>query len=102
MLVYVPQRRSPAAARSWLLLIFIFPYVGLIAYSIFGRAYLPRWRLEMHRKASDLLRTAGRDAFRPYAAQSAKSGPFEGAVKLAESLGDFAILGGNRVELIED
>ena len=32
MLVYVPQRRSPAAARSWLLLIFIFPYGGLVLY----------------------------------------------------------------------
>ncbi len=40
MLIYVPQRRSPAAARSWLLLIFIFPYLGLILYSIFGRAHL--------------------------------------------------------------
>ncbi|MGC3966025.1 MAG: hypothetical protein QM775_01230 [Pirellulales bacterium] len=29
MLVYVPQRRSPAAARSWLLLIFLLPLPGL-------------------------------------------------------------------------
>src|SRR5262249_57291007 len=102
MLIYVPQRRSPAAARSWLLLIFIFPYVGLVAYAIFGRAYISRWRLEMHRKASDLLRTTGQEAFRPYATQPQTPGPFEGAVTLAENLGDFAILGGNRVELIED
>ena len=44
MLVYVPQRRSPAAARTWLLLVFIVPWPGLILYSIFGRAYLPRRR----------------------------------------------------------
>src|SRR5258708_32256688 len=65
MLVYVPQRRSPAAARSWLLLIFVFPYLGLILYWVFGRPYLPRRRVEIQQRASHLLRTIGRDAFRP-------------------------------------
>lgn len=102
MLVYVPQRRSPAAARSWLILIFMFPYVGLVAYSIFGRAYISRWRLEMHRRAADLLKTAGQVVFQPYRAHPQTPGPFEGAVTLAENLGEFGILGGNRVELLED
>ena len=30
MLVYVPQRRTPAAARTWLLLVFFWPVVGLV------------------------------------------------------------------------
>ena len=38
MLFYVPQRRSAAAARAWLLLIFCLPWVGLILYAVFGRA----------------------------------------------------------------
>jgi cardiolipin synthase len=45
MLVYVPQRRSPAAARTWLLLIFIQPVVGVFLYSLFGRPYLSRRRM---------------------------------------------------------
>src|SRR6186997_1517229 len=28
MLIYVPQQRTPAAARSWLLLIFVLPWPG--------------------------------------------------------------------------
>ena len=42
MLIYVPQRRSPAAARTWLLLIFFLPWVGLILYALIGRISLPR------------------------------------------------------------
>src|SRR5689334_6897184 len=83
LLVYVPQRRSPAAARSWLLLIFIFPYLGLIAYSIFGRAYISRWRMELHRRAADLLRTTGQEVFDRYRAHPQLPPAFEGAIQLA-------------------
>src|SRR5580765_1927646 len=102
MLVYVPQRRSPAAARSWLLLIFIFPYLGVVLYWIFGRAYLPRRRIEIQQRASHLLRTTGQEVFRPYVAHPDLPGPYQQAVTVAENLGDFGILGGNQVELLAD
>ena len=47
MLFYVPQKRSPAAARTWLLLIFIEPFLGLFLYALLGRAYMPKRRLEL-------------------------------------------------------
>lgn len=102
MLVYVPQRRSPAAARSWLLLIFIFPYLGLILYSIFGRPYLPRQRIENLQRASELLRKNGRPVFDKYAARPELPGFFAEAVTLAENLGGYGVVGGNRVELLAD
>jgi hypothetical protein len=102
MLVYVPQKRSPAAARSWLLLIFMLPYVGLILYAIFGRPYLPRHRLEAQERASNLLRTKGQEIFGRYAARPETPGLFTQSVTLAESLGDFGVVGGNDVELITD
>lgn len=102
MLVYVPQRRSPAAARSWLLLIFIFPYLGLILYGIFGRPYLSRRRVEIQQRASHKLRTTGQEVFRQYSADPELPGPFRQAVTLAQNLGDFGILGGNEVELLAD
>ena len=52
MLVYVPQRRSPAAARTWLLLIFIHPWVGLGLYAIFGRVYVPQRRIDLQTRVS--------------------------------------------------
>ena len=102
MLVYVPQRRSPAAARSWLLLIFIFPYAGLILYSIFGRPYLSSYRIQLQQRAARLLHTTGRQVFQKYAARPEVPGPFAQAVTLAENLGDFGMVGGNQVELITD
>lgn len=102
MLVYVPQRRSPAAARSWLLLIFIFPIPGLILYSIFGRPYLSSYRIQLQQRATRLLRTTGRQVLQKYTARLELPGPFAQEVTLAENLGDFGMVGGNRVELISD
>jgi len=42
MLVVVPFRRTPAAAKGWLLLIMFEPWVGLLLYLLIGRANLPR------------------------------------------------------------
>src|SRR5436853_6660418 len=55
MLVYVPQRRTPASARAWLLLIFFLPWAGLVLYALIGRAYLPRRRLEQQIRLADLM-----------------------------------------------
>jgi cardiolipin synthase A/B len=58
MFVYVPQRRSTAAARTWLLFIFLLPWPGLLFYWLFGRIYLPANRLKMHVRASKFVRRA--------------------------------------------
>src|SRR5277367_822757 len=52
MLVYVPQRRSAAATRTWLLLIFLLPLPGLVCYALFGRIHVPRFRIERQARAS--------------------------------------------------
>jgi hypothetical protein len=58
MLVYVPQRRTPAAARTWLLLVFFWPVVGLVVYWVFGRIYYPQRRIEEQARASRYVREA--------------------------------------------
>jgi len=103
MLLYVPRRRSPSAARTWLLLIFLFPWPGLVTYAVLGRARLPKRRIELQAKVADLIREArGRweqhttqlsDELRPELRQ---------AVTLAANLGDFGICGGNNFELLVD
>lgn len=50
MLIVVPFRRTPAAAKAWLMLIFFQPLVGLGLYLIFGRAIQPRWLQARRRK----------------------------------------------------
>src|SRR5580658_3586928 len=56
MLVYVPQRRSAAASRTWLLLIFLLPWPGWGLYALFGRIYVPKRRIEQQRRASLRIR----------------------------------------------
>lgn len=102
MLVYVPQKRSATASRAWLLLIFLLPWPGLLIYAFFGRAYLPRRRLERQRLL-DLHLGEKRESLREIL------GPAEDlstAVRpltvLGEDLGGFRPLGGNSVELLPD
>jgi len=101
MLFYVPQRRPPAAARTWLLLIFIQPVVGVMLYATFGRPHLSRRRRELQGRVAELLRTRGKAWFSPYAASPQLPLHFQQAVALAERLGDFSIVGGNNLELLD-
>ncbi len=57
MLVIVPFRRSPNAAKAWLMLIFFQPLVGLGLYIIFGRAIQPRWLQRRRKKWEDMFTT---------------------------------------------
>jgi cardiolipin synthase len=100
MLFYVPQRRDPAAARAWLLLIFFLPWVGLVLYAIVGRAYLPRARLEMQLTVSRLIRQLQPRILGHALAEPDLPPEYHPAVKLTQALGDFAVCRGNRVELI--
>lgn len=102
MLVYVPQKRNPAAARTWLLLIFVLPWPGLVLYGLFGRAYLPKKRIQMQERVSHFIKTTGKQFLEAHAVHPQISAGSLSAVTLAENLGDFPILGGNQVELITD
>jgi cardiolipin synthase len=103
MLVYVPQRRSPSAARAWLLLIFLLPWPGMLVYWIIGRPYLPRRRVELQTRISKLIRDEQAARLRPGMAVQPDLPPqYAHVVQLAQNLGDFHILGGNAIELIDD
>jgi len=98
MLVYVPQRRSPAAARTWLLLIFLLPWPGFLLYAVIGRIKFPAWRLARQREVSGMIRDW--QARHPLPAPAVVH---EGRVPgLVHVLGDFRALGGNTIELLPD
>jgi len=103
MLVYVPQRRSPAAARTWLLLIFFLPWPGLILYGLIGRISLPPKRIQLRAQAAHLLRTSMKEYMERKPVTQPDLGPrLMQAVTLASHLGDFNIRGGNTVELLAE
>jgi cardiolipin synthase len=103
MLAVVPFRRTPAAAKAWLLLIFFEPWVGLLLYLLIGRARLPRWQREQLAKLPQAMaRVVGRLANHPNVSHPEVGPALSGAVALAERLGGSPILGGNAVELLVD
>jgi cardiolipin synthase len=103
MIVIVPFRRSPEAAKGWLLLIFFEPTVGLVLYWLIGRPKLPGWRLQRQAEFDKL----SRPIFERLAGHPSISHPDLGpelnkAVTLAENLGELPILAGNAAEVIAD
>src|SRR5215813_1212755 len=103
MLVVVPFRRTPAAAKGWLLLIFFEPWVGLLLYVLIGRAKLPRWQREQLAKLPQAMaKVVGRLTNHPNIFHPEVGPALSQAVTLAENLGGMPILGGNAVELLVD
>src|SRR5262249_47547773 len=103
MLVVVPFRRTPAAAKGWLLLIFFEPWVGLLLYLLIGRANLPRWqRKQLAKLPQAMARVVERLTNHPNVFHPEVGPALSQAVTLAENLGQSPILGGNAVELLVD
>ena len=103
MLVAVPFRRTPAAAKGWLLLIFFEPWVGLVVYLLIGRAKLRRWQREqLARLPRAMAGVVSRLANHPNVFHPEVGPALSQAVTLAENLGQSPILGGNAVELLTD
>ena len=102
MLIYVPQRRSAAASRTWLLFIFLLPWPGLICYALFGRIYLPKRRINMQERASLRLREVQQE--RQIQPGSAPNLPdyLQPMIPFAQQLGDFELNNGNSIELNTD
>jgi len=103
MLVVVPFRRTPAAAKGWLLLIFFEPWIGLLLYFLIGRAKPPRWRREQAAKLPQAMAgVVARLANHPNVFRPEVGAALSPAVALAEKIGYSPILGGNAIELLVD
>jgi cardiolipin synthase len=102
MLVYVPQQRTAAASRTWLLLIFLLPWPGLVAYALFGRIRVPRARIEQQMLASQRIVRAQVQQKAHLVCMPELPSYLAHIPGLATRLGDFAVFAGNAVELIPD
>ncbi|HQQ74601.1 MAG TPA: cardiolipin synthase [Pseudomonadales bacterium] len=103
MLIYVPQRRSTAATRTWLLFIFLVPWFGLIFYMFFGRVYVPKRRIEEQDRASRHIRNIQQQQMASRIDKDLRlPDSLASAATLASTLGDFHVFGGNRLELLSE
>jgi cardiolipin synthase len=102
MLVYVPRQRNAAASRTWLLFIFLLPWPGLLFYGLVGRIYLPKYRLERQKRASEKIRIVQEQMLAARGPRPSLSPNIAPLASLATKLGDFEPVGGNEVELLTD
>ena len=102
MLIYVPQRRSAAASRTWLLLIFLLPWPGLLLYALLGRIYVSQKRLQLQFRSSRHIKHVQEHLSNLVSAESALPENLQPIFSLATQLGDFHPFAGNQVELLCD
>lgn len=100
-LIVIPRNRRPQTAMAWLLAIFFIPFVGSLAFLVFGSHRLPRKRRQKQREISDYIleTTEGMELV-------AKDDPWPAAlapiVELNRTLGAMPLVGGNRAEMWAD
>ncbi len=103
MLFEVPRRRQPASATTWLLVIFFWPWPGLICYILFANYRLPNRRIGKHLRLLEQLETIERRiATLPQYSAARMNSSYAETVNLAEHLGYMPSLGGNDAELIAE
>jgi cardiolipin synthase len=99
-LAVLPWRRSPAAVRSWLLLIFFLPIPGMLLFFLIGRPRFPKWRRQ---RFADLGPFAAETTRRLTAEAPASIGKARQEIAdLATRLGRLPAVSGNTIELIDD
>ncbi len=104
MLFVVPTRRSPTAAKVWLLLIFFQPVIGILTFLIFGSNKTPRWRREQLKKLPHALNPLRETLVDPkyFELHGTIEPHLADEVDLAKRLGNLHLLGGNDVEILVD
>lgn len=102
-LFVVPRNRTPSSGTAWLLFIFFFPIVGLIAFLIFGANKMPKGRREKHNHVvKQMQQVAQRDAAE-FGTDLATLPPgLESVERLALSLGAQPMLTGNQATITYD
>jgi cardiolipin synthase len=103
MLLWIPHKRSPEAAKGWLLFLFFMPTLGIIAYWFIGRADMPRWRrVRLARLDAQLSDNFDRLKRNPNIVSPDLGLEMNQTVTLAKNVGRLPPLAGNSAELIVD
>ncbi|MFN6208213.1 MAG: cardiolipin synthase [Planctomycetota bacterium] len=103
MLLWIPNRRSPEAAKGWLLLIFFLPSLGILLYWLIGRPTMPASRRRRNEQLLRLLAPVGERLRASPNLTHPDVGPdLNTAVQLAANTGRLPILGGNTLQLLPD
>jgi cardiolipin synthase len=103
MLVVVPFRRSPEAAKGWLLAVFFLPWPALVAYWLIGRPTLPAWRAARFARLQQIFGPVRRRLLALPQMAAPELGPaLQQGATLVSNLGSLHPLAGNALQLLPD
>ncbi len=102
MLLYVPQRRSASASRTWLLFIFLLPWPGLALYALVGRIRLPALRRNLQLQASRQIEKAQAQIGDRITLEPDLPASLQIIPQQARKLGAFEPFAGNALEFLRD
>ena len=102
MLLYVPQRRSASAARTWLLFIFLLPWPGLVIYALVGRIRVPAFRRTLQEQAAEQINKAQAQIGAQIVAKTELPLQLQIIPQQAKRLGMFEPFDGNAFEFLRD
>ena len=102
MLVVVPVRRSPEAAKGWLLLAFFLPWPALALYALIGRPTYPRWRRERAARCRSVFELSSKVAGEHGPVSPAVPRGLVQAVTLIQNLGHLPPVSGNSITFLSD
>src|SRR3954453_7661940 len=102
MLVLVPVRRSPEAAKGWLLLAFFLPWPALALYALIGRPTYPRWRRERAARCRSVFELSSMVAGEHGPVSPAVPRGLVQAVTLIHNLGHLPPVSGNSITFLCD
>ncbi|MDF2812899.1 MAG: cls, partial [Microvirga sp.] len=101
MLIVVPFRRSPDAAKGWLLFVFFLPWPAMLVYFLIGRPGYPEWRQRRFARLPIVFRSVDErltevtDEQKPDLPANLRQ-----AATLIQNLGRFGSVSGNTAELL--
>ncbi len=101
MLFVIPFRRTPEAAKGWLLFGFFLPWPALVLYLLIGRPEYPKWRRMQFARLPHVLKDEVARV-RNLRARQEPDLPFNltQAARLIQNLGHFPVVNGNGAELL--
>lgn len=102
-LILVPFRRSPAAARGWLLLFFIAPLPALLLFLVIGSPKHPKRRRKLFEELPEILRRAiAKAGITTGEARADLPDRLDPVADLASGLAGLPAVTGNRIDLLEE
>ena len=97
-LVIVPRNRQPMSGMAWLMLIFLSPILGWIAFLMFGNPKLPKNRRNLQSKVDHYLDSIDEGDSQARQAVNAK---YDSVLNLAESLAHMPVTYADRYEILD-